>query len=56
MTTSGSSGRKGLFVYDREGWRAIAAQFLRHSARGRHPAARAAPALVAMLAAARPPT
>lgn len=31
MTTSGSSGRKGLFVYDREGWRAILAQFLRYS-------------------------
>jgi phenylacetate-coenzyme A ligase PaaK-like adenylate-forming protein len=29
MTTSGSSGRKGLFVYDRDGWRAILAQFLR---------------------------
>lgn len=32
MTTSGSSGRKGLFVYDRDGWRAIAAMWLRHSA------------------------
>ena len=32
MTTSGSSGRKGLFVYDREGWRAIATQWLRLSA------------------------
>jgi phenylacetate-CoA ligase len=32
MTTSGSSGRKGLFVYDRDGWRAIASQWLRHSA------------------------
>jgi phenylacetate-CoA ligase len=32
MTTSGSSGRKGLFVYDREGWRAICAQWLRESA------------------------
>lgn len=31
MTTSGSSGRKGLFVYDREGWCGILAQFLRHS-------------------------
>jgi phenylacetate-CoA ligase len=31
MTTSGSSGRKGLFVYDREGWAAIAGQFLRIS-------------------------
>jgi phenylacetate-CoA ligase len=32
MTTSGSSGRKGLFVYDRDGWRAICSQWLRHSA------------------------
>jgi phenylacetate-coenzyme A ligase PaaK-like adenylate-forming protein len=32
MTTSGSSGRKGLFVYDRDGWRGIASQWLRHSA------------------------
>ena len=31
MTTSGSSGRKGLFVYDRAGWAAIGAQFLRGS-------------------------
>jgi phenylacetate-CoA ligase len=31
MTTSGSSGRKGVFVYDREGWRAILGQFLRQS-------------------------
>jgi phenylacetate-coenzyme A ligase PaaK-like adenylate-forming protein len=31
MTTSGSSGRKGLFVYDREGWAAIGGQFLRGS-------------------------
>jgi phenylacetate-CoA ligase len=28
MTTSGSSGRKGLFVYDEPGWAAIGAQFL----------------------------
>jgi len=32
MTTSGSSGRKGLFVYDRAGWAAIGGQFLRGSA------------------------
>jgi phenylacetate-CoA ligase len=32
MTSSGSSGRKGLFVYDRDGWRAIGGQFMRHSA------------------------
>ena len=32
MTTSGSSGRKGLFVYDRPGWRTIGAQFLRQTA------------------------
>jgi phenylacetate-CoA ligase len=32
MTTSGSSGRKGLFVYDRDGWRGICSQWLRHSA------------------------
>jgi phenylacetate-CoA ligase len=31
MTTSGSSGRKGLFVYDRAGWAAIGAQWLRAS-------------------------
>jgi phenylacetate-CoA ligase len=31
MTTSGSSGRKGLFVYDQAGWAAIAGQFLRGS-------------------------
>jgi phenylacetate-CoA ligase len=29
MTTSGSSGRKGLFVYDRPGWVGIVAEFLR---------------------------
>jgi phenylacetate-CoA ligase len=28
MTTSGSSGRKGLFLYDEPGWTAIGAQFL----------------------------
>ena len=32
MTTSGSSGRKGLFVYDRAGWATIGGQFLRGSA------------------------
>jgi phenylacetate-CoA ligase len=32
MTTSGSSGRKGLFVYDEAGWTAIGAQFLYFSA------------------------
>jgi phenylacetate-CoA ligase len=32
MTTSGSSGRKGLFVYDRDGWRAIGAQWMRQTA------------------------
>lgn len=32
MTTSGSSGRKGLFVYDPDGWRSIVAQFLRFNA------------------------
>jgi phenylacetate-CoA ligase len=32
MTTSGSSGRKGLFVYDEQGWRTIAAMFFRQSA------------------------
>ena len=32
MTTSGSSGRKGLFVYDEAGWTAIVAQFLHFSA------------------------
>jgi phenylacetate-CoA ligase len=32
MTTSGSSGRKGLFVYDEAGWRAMLAQFLRQTA------------------------
>ena len=31
MTTSGSSGRKGLFVYDRRAWRGILAQFFRYS-------------------------
>src|SRR4051794_32896320 len=31
MTTSGSSGHKGLFVYDRAGWAAIGAQWLRAS-------------------------
>ena len=29
MLTSGSSGRRGLFVYDDAGWRSIGAQFLR---------------------------
>ena len=32
MTTSGSSGRKGLFVYGRAEWAAIMAQFLRYTA------------------------
>jgi len=32
MTTSGSSGRKGLFVYDEAGWTAVAGQFLYFSA------------------------
>jgi phenylacetate-CoA ligase len=32
MTTSGSSGRKGLFVYDEAGWTAIGGQFLYFSA------------------------
>jgi phenylacetate-CoA ligase len=32
MTTSGSSGRKGLFVYDRRAWAGIAAQFFRFNA------------------------
>jgi phenylacetate-coenzyme A ligase PaaK-like adenylate-forming protein len=31
MTTSGSSGRKGLFVYDRAGWAGVAGQWLRAS-------------------------
>lgn len=31
MATSGSSGRKGLFAYDRAGWDAIMAQFLRNT-------------------------
>ena len=32
MATSGSSGRRGVFVYDRAGWAGIVAQFLRYSA------------------------
>jgi phenylacetate-coenzyme A ligase PaaK-like adenylate-forming protein len=32
MTTSGSSGRKAVFVYDRAGWRAVLTMFLRRSA------------------------
>jgi phenylacetate-coenzyme A ligase PaaK-like adenylate-forming protein len=32
MTTSGSSGRKGLFVYDRPAWRGLVALFLRYNA------------------------
>src|SRR5215208_6217364 len=32
MTTSGSSGRKGLFVYDEPGWVAVSGQFLYFSA------------------------
>ncbi len=32
MATSGSSGRKGLFVYDREGWVGIVAQLARCNA------------------------
>jgi phenylacetate-CoA ligase len=32
MTTSGSSGRKGLFVYDRAAWAVIVAQLLRFNA------------------------
>ena len=45
MTTSGSSGRKGLFVYDRPEWVALMSQFLRYSeaagSRPRFPAAAA---------------
>ena len=33
MATSGSSGRKGLFVYDAGGWRAIGGMFMRQSER-----------------------
>jgi phenylacetate-coenzyme A ligase PaaK-like adenylate-forming protein len=32
MTSSGSSGRKAVFVYDRPGWVGIASMFLRRSA------------------------
>ena len=32
MTTSGSSGGKGLFVFDRPEWRMLISQFLRYSA------------------------
>jgi phenylacetate-coenzyme A ligase PaaK-like adenylate-forming protein len=32
MTTSGSSGHKALYVYDRPGWSGVAAQWFRHSA------------------------
>jgi phenylacetate-coenzyme A ligase PaaK-like adenylate-forming protein len=32
MATSGSSGRKTVFVYDRAGWRAVLTMFLRRSA------------------------
>ena len=31
MTRSGSSGRKGVFVYDRTGWASIASMFFRRS-------------------------
>lgn len=31
MSTSGSSGRKGVFVYDRPGWSGVLAMFLRRS-------------------------
>ena len=31
MTTSGSSGLKGLFVYDRPAWRGVLSQFFRYS-------------------------
>src|SRR5215208_4773369 len=31
MTTSGSSGLKGLFVYDRPAWRGLIAQFFRYN-------------------------
>ena len=31
MTSSGSSGRKAVFVYDRAGWRGVLAMFLRRS-------------------------
>ena len=31
MTSSGSSGRKAVFVYDRAGWRAVLTMFLRRS-------------------------
>jgi phenylacetate-CoA ligase len=32
MTSSGSSGHKALYVYDRPGWSEVAAQWFRHSA------------------------
>ena len=32
MTTSGSSGQKGLYIYDRAAWRVIIAQFFRFNA------------------------
>ena len=32
MTTSGSSGRKGLFAYDQPGWQGIVAGFFRYNA------------------------
>jgi phenylacetate-coenzyme A ligase PaaK-like adenylate-forming protein len=32
MTTSGSSGHKALYVYDRPGWTGVATQWFRHSA------------------------
>ena len=31
MTSSGSSGRKAVFVYDRAGWRGVLTMFLRRS-------------------------
>jgi phenylacetate-CoA ligase len=46
MTTSGSSGRKAVFVYDRRGWSDVASMFLRRSSwvglRPRMPRARLA--------------
>lgn len=47
MSTSGSSGRKGLFVYDRQGWIGIVAQYFRCNLMNGMPARRLTPLRVA---------
>jgi phenylacetate-CoA ligase len=50
MSTSGSSGYKGLFVYDRAGWVGILAQYLRYALMAGLPTRKLAPLRVGAIA------